>query len=162
MFCGGLGHERGLVGVTGAHDHHVRHGPHEGEVLHALVGGPILAVGEPGIEPDDLDVQPGVDDGVAYLVVGPACREHAEGIHEGDLAAGGHAGRDTDHVALLDADVVVPAGEALYEGRGLAAGGQVRVEHHELGQLGAELRQFFAVCTVCVSQLVHVTFPPAH
>ena len=162
MLCGGLGHEGSLVGVAGAHDHHVWHGPHEGEVLHALVGGPVLAVGEPGIEADDLDVQPGVDDGVAYLVVGPACREHAEGVHEGYFAAGGHAGRDADHVALLDADVVVPAREALYEGRGLAAGGQVRVEHHKLGQLGAELCQLLAVRAVCVSQLVHVTFPPAH
>ena len=110
---------------------------------------------------DDLDVQPGVDHGVAYLVVGATGGEHTEGVHEGYLAAGCHAGGDADHVALLDAHVVVPAGEALYEGRGLAAGGEVGVEHHKLGQLGAQLGQLLAVRAVCVSQLVHVNFPPA-
>ena len=95
---------RGLVGV-GRTDHpQSGHGPHRGQLLDGLVGGPVLAEPDRVVGPrvDDVDVREGGEPHRPPHVVA----EDEEGAADREQAAvGGHAGHDAAHPVLADAVV---------------------------------------------------------
>ena len=81
-----VGRRVGLV-VVGGDDHlHLRHRPHQRQVLDHLVGGAVLAEGDAAVAGADPDPELVVGDPEADLVVGAGGGEDREGGGVGDLA----------------------------------------------------------------------------
>ena len=162
MLIGRLHHGPGLHVVGGGHDHHAGDGAHQGEVLTALVGGPVLAHGDAAVGGTDLHIQVGVADGVANLLKGAAGGKHGEAGGKGDQSHGGGAGGSRHHIRLGDAAVKVAVGERLLEYGGLGGAGQVGVEHDQVGMGGAQLSQRAAIAVPGrdLLHICHLTSPP--
>ena len=150
-----------LVAVAGTQDGHVGDGPHDGQILDALVGGAVLAHGQAAVGANDLDVQAGVSHAVADLLPGPPGGEHGEGVDKGLLAAGGQASGDADHVGLGDAHVKETVGVLGPETLGHGGAGQVGVQDYQVRLLGSQFFQGLAVSGPCRDLLCHVTCPPS-
>ena len=114
--------------VARVDDDHVREGPHEGDVLHRLVGRSVLSEGDSCMGGSDLDIGLAVADLHPDLVVDTSGHEFGEGSHEGNLPGDCHTGGDADHVGLGDSALEVSLGEGCGElvhlERSLEVGGQ--------------------------------------
>ena len=144
-------------------DRHAGDGPHEGEILVALVGGAVLAHRHARVRGPDDHVQMGVADGVSHLLEGATGGEHGKGAREHPVPRGRDAGSDAHEVLLRYADVDEAVGIGRLELARLGRGGEVGVEHHEVVVGGAQLHERLAIALagsdlayVCHS--VHASF----
>ena len=153
---GGLG----LVGVRGADDRHAGDGAHEREILDALVAAAVLADADARMGRADFDIEVGIGDGVADLLIGAAGRKHRKRRAVGDEAHRGHTGGDVDHVGLGNAAVVEFFGVRLGDLAGLRGVGEVGVEHDDLIVLFDQFDQRFAVSLTGCNFISHVLSPP--
>ena len=153
---GGLG----LVGVRGADDRHAGDDAHEGDVLDALVAAAVLADADARMGRADFDIEVGIGDGVANLLIGAAGRKHRKRRAVGDEAHRGHTGGDVDHVGLGNAAVVEFFGVRLGDLAGLRGVGEVGVEHDDLIVLFDQFDQRFAVSLTGCNFISHVLSPP--
>ena len=153
---GGLG----LVGVRGADDRHAGDDAHEGDVLDALVAAAVLADADARMGRADFDIEVGIGDGVANLLIGAAGRKHRKRRAVGDEAHRGHTGGDVDHVGLGNAAVVEFFGVRLGDLAGLRGVGEVGVEHDDLIVLFDQFDQRFAVSLTGRNFISHVLSPP--
>src|SRR4030042_2964617 len=84
---------------------------HEGACLHELMRCSIPADGDTSMRDDYLDVQVGIGDRLAYLVVASPPPEDCERGHEDRLARCSQAGGCVHHVLLSYAAVEEPLGQ---------------------------------------------------
>ena len=112
LFPGGGGgnHSRELRLILGLHHNQPGHGPEEGDVKEAVVGGAVVAydAGAVQAEYDRQVLQTDVVDHVIHYALGKG------GIHRDHRQErpGGHAGGENNRVLLGDADVEEAVGEA--------------------------------------------------
>ena len=121
-------HLSGLNIVGRRHDEHTGDGAHQGKVLAALVGSPVLTDGDAAVGGADLDIEVCITDGIADDLIGAAGRKHREAGREGDEPHRGHTRRSGHNIAFSDAAVEVAVGECLFEHTGLGGACQVRVD----------------------------------
>ena len=149
-----------FVGVRGADDRHAGDGAHEGDVLDALVAAAVLADADARMGRADFDIEVGIGDGVANLLIGAAGRKHRKRRAVGDEVHRGHTGGDVDHVGLGNAAVVEFFGVRLGDLAGLRGVGEVGVEHDDLIVLFDQFDQRFAVSLTGRNFISHVLSPP--
>ena len=144
MLGGGQRGGLGLV-VVGGHEHgHIRQGLHQGDVLHRLVRGAVLAERDAGVRAANLDVLVAVGHDLAYLVVDAAGNELGEAPDEGHLATEAQTGGDADHIGLGDAALDEAPGEFLGEAVHLDAAFHVGAQRDDILVLAASLDKAFA------------------
>ena len=156
----GEGGLAGLIGIGGDDDRHPGDQPHEADVLQALVAAAVLAHGNAGVGAADLHVELGVGNGVADLLIGPACTEHGKGGAEGDQPHGGQACTDVHHVALGNAAVEEAVGIGGLEIFGHGSAGQVGVQDDDLVIGSAQLYKSLAVSFTGCDFFTHGFSPP--
>ena len=149
-----------FVTVAGANHSHAGDLPHQGQVFGALMGGAVLADGDAAVGADDLDVQMGIGDGVADLLVRAAGSEDGEGVGKGLQTGGSHARGNADHVILRDAAVEEALGISGPEVLRLSGHGQVCVQDHQLGVLLGKFYQGLAVGSPRCNFPCHIIYPP--
>ena len=141
------GGQRGGLGLVevGGHEHgHVGQHLHQGDVLHGLVRGAVLAERDAGVRAANLDVLVRVAHHLADLVIDAAGDELGEAPDEGHLAAEAQAGGDADHVGLGDAALDEALGEFLGEAVHLDAAFHVGAQGDDILVLAASLYKAFA------------------
>ncbi len=141
--------------VGGAQHRHVGQRPHDGQILHRLVGAAVLPDGDPAVGGHHLDVHLRVGQRLADLLEGPPGGENGEGGGEGDHPPGRQTGRHADHVGLGDPGVEKALGKLPREEARLGRAGQVGVEHHNLGVFPAQFDQRLAVGVPCSNHFRH-------
>ena len=149
-----------LVGVRGADDRHAGDGAHEREILDALVAAAVFADADARMGRADFDIEVGIGDGVANLLIGAAGRKHRKRRAVGDESHRGHTGGDVDHVGLGNAAVVEFFRVRLGDLAGLRGVGEVGVEHDDLIVLFDQFDQRFAVSLTGCNFISHVLSPP--
>ena len=149
-----------FVGVRGADDRHAGDGAHEREILDALVAAAVLADADARMGRADFDIEVGIGDGVANLLIGAAGRKHRKRRAVGDEAHRGHTGGNVDHVGLGNAAVVEFFRVRLGDLAGLRGVGEVGVEHDDLIVLFDQFDQRFAVSLTGCNFISHVLSPP--
>ncbi len=126
--------DRGLDGgfrlnvVRRDDDGHAGDGPHQRDILAALVGRAVLADRDAGVGRADLDRQAGVADRVADNLKRPPGGKHRKGGGENGHAGGGKARRDAHHVRFGNAAVEETVGIRFLEDAGLGRGREVGVQ----------------------------------
>ena len=144
-----------FVAVAGAEHRHAGDDPHKGEVLDALVGGAVLADREAAVGADHLDVEVGVCDRVAHLLIGAAGGKHRERVGKRFFAAGREARRNAHHVRLGDADIKKLLRIRFCKAVGHRRARKVGVEHDQVGIAPAECHKRLAVCGAGCNYLSH-------
>ena len=139
--CGDLAD---LDRVRDIHHGHVGQRPHQRDIIDCLMAR-AAGRGHTGHEPDDAHGQARVRDGVSDLVEGAPGGEHAEGVHERDVAAAGEGTGHAHHVRLGHARVDEPLREFLLEQVNLALPGQVTAEAQHLIPAAGQVDQRPAV-----------------
>ena len=95
----------GFAGIAGAEHRHIRDGPHQGDILDALVGAAVRPDQYAGVGRTDLDVAVGIGKRIAHLIIGAARRKGGKGACKDRSAKGGHSGGETDQVCLGDSHI---------------------------------------------------------
>ena len=150
----------GLVAVGRDDDSHAGDHSHKADILDGLVAAAVLAHGHAGVGAADLHIETGVGDGVADLLIGPACAEHSKGGAEGNEPHGGQARRHIHHVALGNAAVKEAIGIGRLEKFGHGSPGQIGIQHHNLIVGSAQLYQRLAVGFTGGDFFTHALSPP--
>ena len=148
--------------VGGADHHHAGDGAHQGEILTALMGSAVLAHGHTAVGSAHFDVQGGIADGVADLLISTTGGEHGEGRSEGSEAAGSQTRRHAHHIRFSDAAVEVPVREFLGEHTGLGRTGQIRIQHDDIIMGLTQSHQALAIPVTGghFLHICHITCPP--
>ena len=136
---GEIEHGRDVLLVARGHDDHVGKDAQIGQVISAVMGGPVGADQAGAVEAED-DRQVLEGDLLEDLVVRPL-QERAVDVDDRPGAGLGHAGGERHRVALADADVEELVGERvadLLELVSLAHGGG---DHGDLGVAAARLEE---------------------
>ena len=120
-----------LGAVAGRQHHHLRNGPHEGDVGHAVVGGAPLPEGDAGQGAHDLHVAPPVGQVRPYELGGAEGGEGGVGAHHGDQVHGGHPRGHGHQILFGDPHVDEAFGEGPFEALELGAIAQVCGERHQ-------------------------------
>ena len=112
------------------------------------MGRAVLADGQTGVAADHLDIQSGIADIVADLVIDPAGREDREGMHERSGTACREAGADVHHVGFRDSDIVEPLRILFRKVHAHGAGFEIRVKYIDIAA-SAELGKSAAIGNTC-------------
>ena len=145
MLVGCEYHGLGLDVVGRAHDRHAGDFAHEGQVLEALVGRPVLADRNAGVGGADLHIEMRITYRIPHLLIVAARRKHGKTAHEGHLSAGGETCGNSGHIGLRDAAVDEAVGEGILEILGLRGVREIRVQHHHIFVKLSQLHQGLSV-----------------
>ena len=130
---------------VGRHQHsHIGQHLHQGDILHGLVRGAVLAERDAGVRAANFHVLVAVAQHLAYLVIDAAGDELGEAPDEGHLAAEAQAGGYADHVGFGDAALHKALGEFLGESVHLDAAFHVGAQGDDILILAASLNKAFA------------------
>ena len=92
----------------------------------------VLTEGNARVGHAQLDVQVGIADAVAHLVISAARAENGKGADEGSVSDGSETGGQAHHVSFGDAGVEEPIRELFGKGRSHGGVREVGVEDDDL------------------------------
>jgi hypothetical protein len=160
--CGGGPDCRLCLRTVGRHnDRHIGDGPHNGDILHRLMGTAVLADRHPSVRCHDLYIGLGIGDRLAHLLPRPADRENGEGGNERNLAGCRQTGGRANHVGFGDPHVEKALRKFFREYSGFGGTGKIGVQRHDIPVLPAQLCQRLAIGVSCRNHAAHIltSFP---
>jgi len=149
-----------LIAVAGAQNRHIGNGTHNGQILNALMGCPVLSNRQSAMGTHHFHIQAGIRHTVAHLFPSPSSGKHREGIDEGFLSTGGQSSSHPHHIGLRDPHIKKTVRVGCGKLFGHCGARQVSIQNHQIRLLIRQFHQCLAISGTGRNFLCHLTSPP--